>query len=277
MISVLILTRDEAQTLPDCLASVAWSNDVHVLDSLSTDGTQQIAKDAGARVTERAFDGYATQRNAGLALSFRHEWVLILDADERPTPELSAEMQAAVLTAPDTLSAFRVQRRDFLWGTWLRHAQLTPTYIRLVRRGRVRYIREINEVLQVDGPVSDLSAPLNHFPFLKGMSWWLQRHNRYSTAEAELLANGTAVANASWRQALQGKSLQDRRAAQKAIFYKLPGRPLIKWLYMMFVRGAVLDGSAGWTYATLQAFYEYMIEVKRREIQLRQTAGRDLL
>lgn len=269
MISVLILTRDEAEALPDCLASVAWSDDVHVLDSHSTDSTQQIAHDAGAHVTERTFDGYATQRNAGLDLPFRHDWVLILDADERPSPELATEMQAAVRTAPETLSAFRVQRRDYLWGSWLKHAQLTPTYIRLVRRSRARYTREINEILQVDGPVSDLRAPLEHFPFLKGMSWWLDRHNRYSTAEAQLLADGSATVNASWRQALRGKSLQDRRAAQKAIFYKLPGRPLIKWLYMMFVRGAVLDGSAGWTYATLQAFYEYMIEVKRRELEVR--------
>ncbi|GAA3763253.1 glycosyltransferase family 2 protein [Terriglobus aquaticus] len=276
MISVLILTRDEAQALPECLDSVAWSDDVHVLDSLSSDGTQQIARERGAHVTERPFDGYATQRNAGLALPFRHEWILILDADERPSAELSEEMQTAVLTAPPTVTAFRVRRRDYLWGTWLKHAQLTPTYIRLVRRGRARYVREINEVLETDGQVADLHAPLEHYPFLKGMSWWLDRHNRYSTAEAQLLAAGSATSNASWRQALLGKSLQERRAAQKAIFYKMPGRPLVKWMYMMFVRGAVLDGSAGWTYATLQSIYEYMIEVKRREIELRarNTAGR---
>ena len=268
MISVLILTRDEAQALPDCLNSVSWCDDVHVLDSGSSDGTQQIARDRGANVTERAFDGYAAQRNAGLALPFRYDWVLILDADERASAELSTEIRAAVLAVPQTVAAFRMQRRDYLWGVWLKHAQLTPTYIRLVRRGRARYVREINEVLEVDGPVADLHASLEHFPFLKGMGWWLDRHNRYSTAEAQLLATGTATENASWREALLGKSLQQRRAAQKAIFYKLPGRPLIKWIYMMFVRGAVLDGSAGWTYATLQSFYEYMIEVKRREIEL---------
>lgn len=269
MISVLILTRDEAQALPECLDSIAWSDDVHVLDSLSTDGTAQIARDRGARVTERAFDGYAAQRNAGLALPFQNAWILILDADERPSPELAAEMQRAVASAPPTTAAFRIRRRDYLWGTWLRHAQLTPTYIRLVRRGSARYVREINEVLEVEGNVADLHAPLQHYPFLKGISWWVDRHNRYSTAEAQLLASGTAIAQASWRQALSGHSLQDRRAAQKAIFYKLPGRPLIKWIYMMFVRGAVLDGPAGWTYATLQSLYEYLIELKRREIEHR--------
>ncbi len=267
MISVLILTRNEAEALPDCLASVHWSDDVHVLDSQSSDGTQQIARDRGAHVSERAFDDYATQRNAGLALPFRNEWVFILDADERPSNELSAEMQLAVSSATAETAAFRLRRRDYLWNTWLKHAQLTPTYIRLVRPARVRYTRAINEVLEADGPVVDLQAPLEHYPFLKGISWWVERHNRYSTAEAKLLASGAATARASLRQALFGLALQERRAAHKAIFYKLPGRPLIKWLYMMIVRGAVLDGPAGWTYATLQSFYEYLIEVKRREIE----------
>ncbi len=266
MISVLILTKDEAQALPECLDSIAWSDDVHVLDSASSDGTQQIARDLDAHVTERIFDNYAAQRNAGLALPFRHDWVLILDADERPSRELSADMLRAVVSAPTNVVAFRIRRRDYLWGTWLKHAQLTPTYVRLVRRGRARYVRAVNEILEADGAVADLQPPLEHYPFLKGISWWIDRHNRYSSAEAELLAAGVATAQASWREALFGKSLQERRAAQKAIFYRLPARPLIKWVYMMFVRGAVLDGPAGWTYATLQSFYEYMIEVKRREI-----------
>lgn len=269
MISVLILTKDEAEALPECLQSVSWSDDVHVLDSLSTDGTQDLARSYGAHVSERAFDDYAAQRNAGLALSFRHEWMLILDADERPTSELVAEMRRAIAAVDADTVAFRIRRRDYLWGTWLKHAQLTPTYIRLVRHGHVRYVREINEVLEADGHVTDLQAHLDHFPFLKGISWWVDRHNRYSTAEAQLLAAGSATAHASWKDAVLGKSLQERRLAQKAIFYKLPGRPLIKWVYMMFIRGALLDGPAGWTYATLQSFYEYLIEVKRRELEHR--------
>src|SRR5215475_15062692 len=84
MISVLILTKNEEQDLPGCLQSVAWSDDVHVFDSFSTDGTAAIAKARGARLTRRVFDGYASQRNAALhGLSFQHDWVLSLDADER--------------------------------------------------------------------------------------------------------------------------------------------------------------------------------------------------
>ena len=266
MISVLILTKNEEQDLPGCLASVAWSNDIHVFDSESTDRTREIALAAGAHVHTRRFDGYARQRNAALALPFAHPWVLVLDADERPTPELSAEMQRAVADVPPTLDAFRLRRRDFLFGAWLRHAQLTPLYLRLFRVGRVTYTRDINEIAEVPGDIRDLEHPLDHMPFSKGISHWVAKHNEYSTREAEILASGSFAADASLHAALFAKNLHERRTAQKAIFYSLPGRPMIKWLYMMFVRGAVLDGSAGITYATLQSFYEYLIETKRREI-----------
>jgi glycosyltransferase involved in cell wall biosynthesis len=265
MISTLILTKNEEQDLPGCLASIAWCDDIHILDSESTDRTREIASAAGAHVTIRPFDGYARQRNAGLALPFKHPWVLVLDADERPTPELSAEMQSVVLDTPASVAAFRLRRRDFLWGTWLKHAQLTPLYLRLFRVGQVHYERDVNEIAEVNGEIRDLTAPLDHLPFSKGLSHWVAKHNVYSTREAELLAAGDSTAVPSLQQALFAKDLHRRRIAQKAIFYRLPARPFIKWLYMMFLRGAVLDGTAGVTYATLQSFYEYLIEAKRRE------------
>ncbi|MFC6645044.1 hypothetical protein ACFQBQ_05435 [Granulicella cerasi] len=136
-------------------------------------------------------------------------------------------------------------------------------------------MRDINEIAEVDGEIRDLSAPLDHFPFSKGIAQWIDKHNRYSTSEAELLAAGMATSDASLKTAFTAKDLHERRRAQKAIFYKLPGRPVIKWCYMMFVRGAVLDGSAGVMYATLQSIYEYFIEVKRREM-LRRREGQGL-
>src|SRR5579875_1614057 len=100
MISVLILTRNEEQDLPGCLASVAWSDDVHVFDSMSTDRTGAIAREHGAHFTQRVFDNYARQRNAALeTLPFRYPWIFILDADERPTPALAAEMQKTASSA----------------------------------------------------------------------------------------------------------------------------------------------------------------------------------
>jgi glycosyltransferase involved in cell wall biosynthesis len=268
MISVLILTRNEEQDLPGCLDSVAWSDDVHVFDSFSTDRTVEIARERGATVTQREFDTYARQRNAALeTLAFRHEWIFVPDADERPTPELVAEMQRTVQAVTEGTAGFRVRRRDFLDGTWLKHAQLSPFYIRMVRRRRGRYVRDVNEILEVDGEVVELSGMLDHFPFSKGMEHWKAKHEVYSTMEAQLIVEGLGGTDASWRRALWGKDFHERRRAQKAIFYKMPARPLIKWGYMMFARGAILDGAAGVKYANLQAWYEGRIVRKTRELQ----------
>ena len=190
MISVLILTRDEEQDLPGCLDSVAWCDDIHLLDSGSTDRTVDIARQRGATVTTRPFDTYAAQRNASLQLPFRHPWVLVLDADERPTPALNAEILTAVAAAPPSVSGFRIRRRDFLWGTWLKHAQLTPYYVRLLRVGHAHYTRDINEIVEVDGEILELHAPFDHLAFSKGITHCMAKHNTYSTKEAELLASG---------------------------------------------------------------------------------------
>jgi len=267
MISVLILTKNEQHDLPAALASVAWSDDVHVFDSHSTDGTAAIAREFGAQLHRRVFDDYATHRNAALQIRFKHPWVFLLDADERPTAELSAEMQQTVSQAPSSVAGFRLRRRDYLFGTWLKHAQISPYYVRLVRPGLAKYTRPINEVLEVDGSIEDLEHPLNHYPFSKGIAHWVDKHNQYSTMEAQLIFRQQGLQNPSWRSALRGPDFHTRRLHQKALFYKLPGRPLIKWCYMMFVRGAVLDGAAGVAYATLQSIYEYLIVLKTRELR----------
>lgn len=272
MISVLILTRNEQLDLPGCLASVAWSDDVHIFDSHSTDATVEIARNVGARVHQRVFDDYATHRNASLLLPFAYPWLLILDADERPTQELCAEMQLAVERATPDVAGFRMRRRDFLFGRWLKHAQISPFYIRLVRPGCARYTRSVNEVLEVGGTIVELRQPLDHFPFSKGIGHWIAKHNSYSTMEAELIAQDRGLQHPSWWKALGDPDFHTRRIHQKALFYRMPGRPLIKWLYMVFVRRAFLDGSAGLTYATLQSIYEYFIVLKVKEMR-RKTSG----
>lgn len=278
MISVLILTKNEEQDLPGCLDSVAWCDDIHVFDSFSTDRTVAIARERGAQVTQRSFDNYSSQRNAALdTLQFRHEWIFLPDADERPTPALIQEMQRAAASAAPPVAGFRVRRRDFLMGRWLKHAQISPYYIRLVRRGKAHYVREINEVLEVEGGVAELSSYLDHFPFSKGMSHWLNKHNTYSTMEARLIATGIGTNAASLKTAFFGKDFHARRVAQKALFYRMPARPLIKWCYMMFVRGAVLDGRAGMVYSNLQTLYEYMIVLKTREMACAAAAQRSAL
>ena len=275
MISVLILTRNEEQDLPGCLDSVSWCDDIHILDSESTDRTVEIAKERGAIVSTRRFDGWPSQRNAAMKLPFKYKWVFILDADERSTPELSVEMQHIVSSTPEPVAGYSIRKRDFLWGTWLKHAQLTPFYIRLVRVGHVQYRRDVNEVTEITGEVGRLAGMFDHLAFSKGVAHWITKHNEYSSIEARLLAEGNAVHDASLRQALFAQNFHERRVAQKAVFYKMPGRPLIKWFYMMFIRGAVLDGHAGIMYAALQSFYEFLIEFKYREI-LRIRAGKSL-
>ena len=202
-----------------------------------------------------------------LGFKFRHPWVFLLDADERPTPELSEEMQRVVRDAPANTAGFRLRRRDFLFGTWLKHAQISPYYIRLVRPERAQYTRAINEVLEVDGPIAELMHPLDHYPFSKGIAHWVAKHNLYSTMEAELIFRQQGLQDPSLRAALLDPDFHTRRLHQKALFYRMPGRPLIKWCYMMFVRGAVLDGAAGVAYATLQSIYEYLIVLKTRELR----------
>jgi glycosyltransferase involved in cell wall biosynthesis len=267
-ISILILTKNEERDLPGALDSVSWSDDIHVFDSLSTDNTVSIARQGGATVHQRPFDDYATHRNAALTtIPFKHPWVFLLDADERPTADLSREMQQLTLAAPSEISGFRLRRRDFLFGTWLKHAQISSYYIRLVRPERSHYTRAINEVLEVEGPIADLSHPLDHFPFSKGIAHWVTKHNLYSTMEAELIHKQQGLQNPSLMAALRDPDFHTRRLHQKAIFYRLPARPLIKWLYMVFLRGAILDGHAGLAYATLQSFYEYLIVLKTKEHQ----------
>jgi glycosyltransferase involved in cell wall biosynthesis len=268
MISVLILTRNEEHDLPGCLASVAWSDDVRVLDSLSDDRTVEIAERHGATVHQRRFDNYAAQRNAGLhELPWRHPWVLILDADERIPAALAAEMRDFAAAPPAGVTAARMRRRDFLFDRWLAHCQMSPFYIRLVMPRHARYEREVNEVLRVEGAVHDLREPFDHYPFSKGMAHWIAKHNTYSTMEARCVIDSRRGAVPfSPRLAFTARDFNERRFHQKELFYRMPARPLVKFLYLYVVRRGFLDGRAGFTYAMLQSVYEWFIVLKTREL-----------
>src|SRR5216683_7160414 len=275
MISVLILTKNEEQDLPGCLESVRWSDDVHVYDSGSADATVEIAKAAGARVTVRQLGSSGTvfagneaeHKNWALKnIQFKYEWVLHLDADERMTPELVASVGEAV-HSPGANVAFRVQRRDFFLGRWLKHVQTSPFYMRLFRPEKMRYERLVNPVSIPDGPVGEVSGYLDHFPFSKGMWHWLDRHNSYSTLEAQQVISNRAAHNAfSITQAFLAKDFNERRYHQKELFYRMPARPLVKFMLLYVAKRGFLDGSAGFTYAALQSIYEYMIVLKTREL-----------
>jgi len=268
MISVLILTKNEEQDLPACLQSVAWSDDVHVCDSFSTDRTVEIAEKSHAHVSQRVFDNWASHQNWSIRnIRFRHEWVFYLDADERATPELAANLEQAA-QCPGGNVAFRVRRRDYFRGTWLKHVQTSPFYLRLFRPEKMRYERLVNPISIPDGPVGELNGYLDHFPFSKGVGHWLERHNSYSTLEAEqIMRNRAANVPFSFKQALLAKDFNVRRFHQKELFCRMPLRPFIKFLLLYVGKRGFLDGAAGMRYAMLQSFYEYMIVLKTRELE----------
>ena len=276
MISILILTKNEQQDLPGCLQSVSWSDDVHLYDSGSTDDTVGIARRFGAKVTARtygeselAFGGdEAAHRNWGLQnIPFKYPWVFVIDADERMTPDLVRAVEAAVALPGDQV-AFRVQRRDFFLGTWLKHVQTSPFYMRLIRPEKIRHERLINTASIADGPVGKVAGYLDHFPFSKGMGQWVDRHNGYSRFEAQqIISNRQAGEGFSWAKAFTAKDFHQRRYHQKELFYRLPFRPLVKFLLLYVAKRGFLDGHAGFTYAMLQSIYEYFIVLKVRELE----------
>ncbi|RZF24857.1 glycosyltransferase family 2 protein [Paraburkholderia sp. UYCP14C] len=266
-VSVLVLTRNEEQDLPGCLESViGWSDDIHVLDSLSTDGTVAYARSVRANVISRPFDDWSTHQNWGLKnIPFKHEWVLYLDADERVPPLLVPEIEKAVCNPGDAV-AFRIRRRDFFNDRWLRHVQASPYFVRLFRPQHIHYERLVNPVTVVDGETGRLNGYLDHFPFSKGISHWLSRHNAYSSLEADQFLRNKASGNKfSLSKALLASDFQTRRYHQKRLFYELPCRPLTKFVLLYFVRRGFLDGHPGLVYATLQSVYEYFIVLKVRE------------
>ena len=268
MISILILTKNEQQDLPGCLESVAWSDDIHVYDSLSDDNTLEIAKAAGATITSRKFDNWSSHQNWGLQnIPFKHEWVFYIDADERMSAELKDAICSAAETSNDNI-AYRVQRRDFFMGTWLKHVQASAFYIRLFKPGHILYERLVNPLTVADGPIGEVTGYLNHYPFSKGVTHWLERHNSYSTFEAkQIMENRQSNKKFSVIKAFTEKDFNERRFHQKEIFYRLPGRPLIKFFLLYIVKRGFLDGRAGITYAVLQSIYEYMIVLKTREFE----------
>jgi glycosyltransferase involved in cell wall biosynthesis len=262
MISVLILTYNEDVNIAKCIESLPWRGDVHVLDSQSCDRTVEIATEMGAKVFSRPFVNYAEQRNFGLALPFAHDWIVMLDADERMTAELADEINRRVAGAAEQDVMFQVRRHDMFMGRWLKRASGYPTWFpRIFRRGRVHVEREINEIYMADGIVSQLGGHLDHYPFDKGLEWWFERHNRYSTMEARILSAENL--ERSWSIGpLFSRNPGTRRSAFKALTYRLPLRPYLIFVYLLIVRGGIWDGRPGFVFASMRLAYEIMIDAK---------------
>ncbi len=280
-ISVLILTKNEEENIARCIDSVSWSDDVVVLDSQSTDRTCEIAERLGGRVVTREFDNWSSHQNWAVnEIDFRHPWVFYLDADERCDDELRRELTdlaARDSREPLREAAFRVRRKDYFMGRWLRRSQLYPTWIvRVFRPQRIRYERLVNPVAVIEGTTGELKGHLLHEPFSHGVSHWFARHNQYSTLEAADLIS-EARKPIDWAGLMSGDASRRRRAL-KHLSYRIPGRPAIMFLYLYVFRLGFLDGVPGYCYSRMRAAYEMMIDVKVRELRWResQTVPREL-
>lgn len=275
MISILVLTLNEENNLPGCLETVKWSDDIHVLDSYSSDRTKEIAREYGAKVWLRKFDSFSQHQNWALQnIPFRHPWVFYFDADERVTPKLAEAMQRAVAN-PEGNVAFRVQRRDFFLNTWLKHVQMTAFYDRLFRPEKMHYERLGHCISKPDGPVSTIDGYLDHYPFSKGLTDWLARHNFYSTQEAQqIMKNRKDGKKASLGDLFRERDARERRRILKEFYYRMPLRPLVKFFVMYVLKFGFLDGPAGFVYSGLMGFYEWMIVLKTSELE--QAANRSI-
>lgn len=272
-VSVLVLTLDEEDNLPGCLESVSWSDDVVVLDSLSRDRTREIAKQAGARVFERRFDNWSSHQNWALAeIDFRHPWVYYTDADERVPPELRDEMLAIASDPTETRVAFYARARNSFMGRWLDHAFASPPIMRFFKPPHVRFDRRVNPVAVVDGPHGHLRHPFLHYSFARGLTHWFHKHNAYSQMEAEeglrLLRGDSGI-----QPSVFDRDPVRRRRALKNLSFRMPLRPLLKFLYLYVGKLGFLDGRPGLTYCVMQSIYEYMIVLKMREIRIRERGG----
>jgi glycosyltransferase involved in cell wall biosynthesis len=180
----LVLARDEAATLPACLASLAWVDErVVVVDAASSDETESIARGFADRVVVRRFDDFAAQRNAALALA-TGDWVLAVDADERATPDLEREIRRILANAVNPHVGFRIPIRSEILGRPFRFSGTQHDLpLRLFRRDRGRWVGDVHETVVLDGSAGRLRQALRHRT-LQNMETFLRKINTYTTLEA---------------------------------------------------------------------------------------------
>ncbi len=272
-VSVMIFTLNEEIHLQSCLNSLQWCKDIIVVDSFSTDHTNKICKSKNIRFFQNQFEGFGTQRNWALEnCSPINDWVLILDADERVTPELSLELIDIANHNPTDVAAYRVKRRFHMWGRWLRYSSLYPTWVvRFIHKDRVHYInRGHAETQEVKGIIGELKFDLID-ENLKGIDEWFERQNRYSSLEAkyELELNSSPF---HWGDCCSLDPLR-RRASLKRIANKLPARSFLYFIYSYFLRFGFLDGRDGLVFCVMKTVYQQMITVKKYDLRKRSGNG----
>jgi glycosyltransferase involved in cell wall biosynthesis len=271
-VSVLIPAKNEEANLPRCLASVAWADEIFVVDSHSADRTAAVAEEHGARVVQFEFNGtWPKKKNWALDhLPFRNEWMFILDADEVLPPGAEAEFRTITGT-PTCVDGYWINRRFMFMGKWLRHAYYPNWNLRLFKHKLGRYEKltgadtrsgdnEVHEHVIVEGVTGRLQSEMDHYAF-PSVEVFVEKHNRYSNweacvaAENQLAKGGPQKWNVGMRRRL------------KRLSHLLPFRPLLRFLYVFVWQRGFLDGREGWYFARLHGFYEFLCVAKTHEMK----------
>jgi glycosyltransferase involved in cell wall biosynthesis len=238
-ISAAVICLNEAEHIAACLDSVAWCDEIVVVDAGSSDGTVELARKRATRVEHRDWPGYAAQKNRALELT-TGDWVLCLDADERCTPGLRDAVRAAV-SAPAGAVGFEVRRHTFYLGHWIDHGGWYPDWkLRVVRRGRGRWGGiDPHDKLEAEGPIRRLDAELIHLTY-RDVAEHLRAVQRYSDLAVD-----------DWTR--RGRRF---RLAMAVL------HPPVKFLQVWVWKRGFLDGWPGFVIATTSAFYVFAKYVK---------------
>jgi len=276
-LSVLVPVKNEGANLRDCLASVSFAEEIVVVDSASTDGTLAIAKAAGARVVQFVWNGsFPRKKNWALEnIPWQHEWVLIVDADERVTPQLEREIREAIRRTD--VDGFYLNRRFWFLDGWINHCGYFPSWnLRLFRHRLGRYEQieiednvlsgdnEVHEHVMLNGLAEYLSAPMEHYAF-PDIATFVEKHNRYSTWEAAASGKLHEREGEKTLRATPFGTPVERKRWLKKLATRTPFRPSLRFLYHFVWKQGFRDGYRGWMLCRLLAWYERMILLKQRE------------
>jgi glycosyltransferase involved in cell wall biosynthesis len=269
-VSVIILTFNEQLNVGRALDSVVgWSDDVHIVDSGSTDGTLDICGSRGATIHRHPWEHWAAQRNWSLDnLPLAHEWVLFLDADEWLTDAVKQEMERILPALPREVAGLLMRRRLIFMGRWLRHGGQYAWVLRLMKRRKARYIPAgASEYATVDGEVRRLRHDMVHED-LRGLDFMIAKHNRLSEIQADFEISGERVSGTAGNRFLESEA---RIGVREKWWSRLPlfVRALLHFIYRYVLRLMFLDGKPGLIYCVIHSFwYYFMIDAKIHEKRL---------
>jgi glycosyltransferase involved in cell wall biosynthesis len=275
-VSVLVPVRNEAHNLARCLNSLREFGEVYVLDSQSTDETREIAERCGAKVVQFHYQGgWPKKRQWAMdTLPLEYEWILLLDADEALTQELSEEIRRAIQSS--SYDGYYVSLQMYFLGRRLRHSGARFWKLSLFRRGRGKYEcrlkdqdasmadMEVHEHVVVDGATARLQNPVIHHN-VESLARYIQKHNEYSNWEASVWLNPRGD-DSELPPALFGTQAQRRRWLRRR-FLRFPGSPVVFFLYKYILRLGFLDGIPGLIYCAMQGVQFFHIKAKIFELQ----------